>query len=126
MGVAVAVMVTVGVMGVGVLVAVTVPASAGDSVTTGVPVGVEGGVVVRAAISVGAAVVGGGVVAMGAGAGVGLMIGHRYVTKANKHSNSRRIDRSSTKKTRKALDEFLQRSLSVLIGSTSRRLGRTN
>jgi hypothetical protein len=50
-------------------------------------------------------------------------------TKYNKISRQIKISKmeiSNSRRTRKALDEFLQRSLIVLIGSTSRQRGRAN
>jgi hypothetical protein len=119
-------MATVGVTGLGVAVAVAVSTTVGDSLTTGVPVGVETGVSDGVVGSAWEIAVGDDVAGTGARAGVGPILGHTYVKKANKHSKSSRMMRRSVNRTRKALDEFLQRSLSVLIDNTSRQLGRTN
>jgi hypothetical protein len=121
-GVAVSVGVTVD----GVVVTGTVSVGAGVSgvtggvsvVTTGVFVGVtgvSGGTVVAGSVSVGVTVVGTGVV----GVGVGWMTGRINCRNTNRHSRSNSVTSSTSSRTRKTLDVFLQRSLKELMDYTS-------
>jgi hypothetical protein len=113
-----------------VVVTGTVSVAPGVSVVTGVSVVVPGvsvcrtnvsvgvGAVVEGVVSVGVTVVGVGVV----GVGVGLIMGQMTCRKTNRQSKSSNVTRSTSSRTRKILDVFLQRSLRVLIAIPPSRL----